>query len=294
MSTRPILTIARTTWLLHLHEGTWITLSRISIHISKRAASHFTIVYVIPATNIVFSDLFQLLYRVLLIRLYEPLINLQPMPPDANSLQASPLRRTENLWKLVDACAEFFRYHLSLDTSSLSCFPFTVTGFLAYAIVTSSRVMLHEAEDWDPTIAQQHFDYAATAVRLGNQFEEADAWAQRSGRRQHMLDSEKSMFGTYGQKMRWIAHWYSSRIKGDVGAEQQAVAAFPTSMSNNASGAAAGQDAEQRDFSQLPINFASDFTFDDEFWQDIFMYQPGSYGPLACGPEGAFGVDGGT
>lgn len=166
--------------------------------------------------------MFRLLYHALLVRLYEPVLGMQPATPNMdNSANASglpPFRRSDMLWRLVEACRTFFEVRSSLSMAETTLRPSTTTGFVAFTVVTSSRVLFHAAEDWDPAVARRSFDYGAAMVRLAAQFERAGEWAQGCGRRRQMMDDKMTLFEMYAQKMRWIQQWYQTRIETEEAA----------------------------------------------------------------------------
>lgn len=242
--------------------------------------------------------IFQHLYRALLVRLYEPVLGMLPAAAAgdsmANTTALDPFRRTDMLWKLVNACKDFFAARDNLSLPELSVRPSTMTGFLAFAVVTASRVLLHEAEDWDPVVARRYFDFGGTIMSMADQFERADEWAEGAGRRRQMADTKMSLFEMYSRKMRWIRHWYETRQVsgggGDVpdngdtgpgaasmrpdGHEAAGTGAMPApGMLGQNLGAGAAQPGEgMASTDQQPIpSFMPDFQFDEAFWQELLM-----------------------
>ncbi|XWX01212.1 hypothetical protein V2A60_009238 [Cordyceps javanica] len=175
--------------------------------------------------------MFRHMYLVMLVRLYEPVLGMQPTvsQPDnsANATARPPLRRTDMLWKLADACRALFAARATLTVAQTALRPSTMTGFLAFGIVTASRLLFHEAEDWDPAVARRHFDYGAIMLDTASQYERADAWAKTTGRRRPMLD-KAPLFILYAQKLRWIAQWYEARSAADAIAAAEGGAATAT------------------------------------------------------------------
>ncbi|KAF7555776.1 hypothetical protein G7Z17_g1910 [Cylindrodendrum hubeiense] len=188
------------------------------------------------------SKIFWSHYYILLLRLYEPVLQMKaPAMSDLDSLAGEPFMRAEALWKCVDAAGRFFNHHLSVPVAELIALPVTVSGFLAYSIVTTSRIMLLESSpDWDPALAWRQLDIADLLKRMSEQYEEADHVAKELGRRRRILDDDTSIFVKYSSKLRWIRQWYMSKIPQEP---------------------------------QMPLaeppDWTVDFEFDDNFWQEL-------------------------
>ncbi|KAH8721205.1 hypothetical protein HC256_001565 [Beauveria bassiana] len=123
--------------------------------------------------------MFRHLYLALLVRLYEPVLGMQPAVSSsdnsANATARAPFHRTDMLWKLVDACRALFTARAALTDAQTALRPSTMTGFLAFGVVTASRVLFHEAEDWQPSVARRRFDYGAAMRDAAAQYEAAEA-----------------------------------------------------------------------------------------------------------------------
>lgn len=258
--------------------------------------------------------MFRHLYLALLVRLYEPVLGMQPTTStsdnSANATARAPFRRTDMLWKLVDACDALFAARRELSVPQTALRPSTMTGFMAFGVVTASRVLFHEAEDWAPAVARRRFDYGAAMLDTAAQFEQAEAWARGHGRRRPM-HNKTPLFLLYAQKLRWIHQWYEARSAADDGA----AAAPATNCTGVGSGdavmgtpmitppeeddddrtprqevvghedaAMAGMDMLETD--QQPIaSFLPDFQFDEAFWQDMLLGtpQPAAFGQYGMG-----------
>ena len=261
--------------------------------------------------------MFRHLYLALLVRLYEPVLGMQPPTTtsdnSANASACAPFRRTDMLWKLVDACDALFAARRELSVPQTALRPSTMTGFLAFGVVTASRVLFHEAEDWEPAVARRRFDYGAAMLETAAQFEQAEAWARRHGRRRPMHD-KTPLFLLYAQKLKWIHQWYEARSSADEGAASasncsgasSADAAMGTPMITPPEeqeeqedrtprqevvgpedAAMAGMDMLGTDQQPIP-SFLPDFQFDEAFWQDMLLGtpQPAAFGQYNMGHHG--------
>ncbi|UKZ82572.1 hypothetical protein TrVFT333_010364 [Trichoderma virens FT-333] len=158
--------------------------------------------------------IFKAYYQVTLMRLAEPAIPTQfTTPVEMGTLNPEPLQRFDTLWKSLLAAVDFFETLCSFHPNELPGLPTSVTGLLAFAIVTSSRLLLLDPSiDWQPTMARRKLDFADTMKRLSDRFEDADTWAKEAGRRRRLLDGGGAQFCRLSFKLRWIRQWYLSRI----------------------------------------------------------------------------------
>ncbi|KAM0464626.1 hypothetical protein ACHAPV_002459 [Trichoderma viride] len=158
--------------------------------------------------------LFKAYYHVTLMRLAEPAIPTQsPITVEMGSLHPAPLQRFDTIWKCLLAAVDFFDALFAIHSNELPGLPASVTGLLAFAIVTSSRLLLLDPSiDWQPIMARRKLDFADVTKRLSERFEEADTWAKEAGRRRRLLDGGDAQFCRLSFKLRWIRQWYLSRI----------------------------------------------------------------------------------
>lgn len=188
-------------------------------------------------------------------RLYEPIISMKaPELSDPNTTPTEPFQRSEALWKCLQSCSDFFTCQLTISPLDLATLPFTSTAMLAFAIVTTSRLIILDAfTDWDAALARKKLDFAELMRRLGEQFEEAD---QVVGRRRRLLDDGTSVYLKYSSRMRWIRQWYLSRIP----AEEQ-----PVVTTGDLDGTGDGED--------LGMGQWTDGQMDDTFWQELMSFE---------------------
>ncbi|KAM3431718.1 hypothetical protein NHJ13734_007174 [Beauveria thailandica] len=254
--------------------------------------------FVHSQTPLIQNDvMFHHLYLALLVRLYEPVLGMQPAVSSssdnsANSTARAPFHRTAMLWKLVDACRALFAARAALTDAQTALRPSTMTGFLAFGVVTASRVLFHEADDWQPSVARRRFDYGAAMRDAAAQYEAAEAWARSAGRRRPLHDRGPLLL-LYAKKLRWISQWYEARTVADDLAAAAAAAAGSGGGGGGGGAAAeaamitppedtpgheaavdsaslAGMDMMATDQQPIP-SFLPDFQFDEAFWQDMLL-----------------------
>jgi hypothetical protein len=199
-----------------------------------------------------------------MLRLYEPVINMRsPHASETESFSDEPLRRTEALWSALKAARDFFDAHLAIDPPALMHLPFTATAHIAFATVTTARLLLLGAStDWDPAAARRSFDFAEVVQRMADAYEASDHAAVEVGRRRRILDDGSSALLKYAFKVRWIRQWFLSRLQ----AEQ------PLPAEGTVAGVSAGALTGETVAAEDPISGLDawgDYQFDETIWQTI-------------------------
>ncbi|SPQ23418.1 8aea2900-764f-4e2a-ac76-6a999bf022c0 [Thermothielavioides terrestris] len=160
-------------------------------------------------------------YHGLLIRLYEPALRMRPAPRSHDPRKSAA--RTEALSNCLQAVADFFAAYAKIPLDSLSHMPLVATAYMAFAFVTSSRLLILHDADWDVGLARRAFDFPATCQNLSDRFRQADALAESLGRRRKFKDDDfKSVLAAYSTKISWIRQWCLAKVSasgtaGDVG-----------------------------------------------------------------------------
>ncbi|KAI1062868.1 hypothetical protein LB507_005664, partial [Fusarium sp. FIESC RH6] len=189
-------------------------------------------------------------YNSMIVRLYEPVLNMKPSSFLATDAPLSePFLRSRYMWKCLEAVRTSLTNHNSVPASSYSILPITVSCVLAFGTVTASRLILADTSpDWDTKSARLHLQFQNVLQKLSDQFAQADEEAIRLNRRRRVMEDGSSVFLKSSFKVRWIRQWYMSKIPQD----------------------------EQREIEQAQVvlepanpNWAGDFQFDDEFWADL-------------------------
>ncbi|KAL6826398.1 hypothetical protein V8C40DRAFT_244106 [Trichoderma camerunense] len=211
-------------------------------------------------------SIFKAYYQVTLMRLAEAAIPMQfTTPVEMGTLNPEPLQRFDTLWKCLLAAVDFFDTLCSFHPNELPGLPTSVTGLLAFAIVTSSRLLLLEPSiDWQPTMARRKLEFADVMKRLSERFEDADTWAKEAGRRRRLLDGGGTQFCRLSFKLRWIRQWYLSRVP-----QEQPVMAETQPP---------GEPLTDPD-----AVFWQEYEFEDALWPDFMtMYNPNFIAPPAA------------
>ncbi|KAL6883017.1 hypothetical protein HDV57DRAFT_495200 [Trichoderma longibrachiatum] len=173
------------------------------------------------------KNLFKAYHHVTLMLLAEPAIPIPSTPSDEQhaTLPPEPLQRFDTLWKCLLSAIDFFDTLLSFNPNQLPGLPTSVTGLLAFAIVTTSRLLLLDPSiDWRPSMARKKLDFADVTKRLGDRFEDADAWAGEAGRRRRLLEAPGgAQICRFSFKLRWVRQWYLFRVAQEE-QQQSAVA----------------------------------------------------------------------
>ncbi|KAK0386078.1 hypothetical protein NLU13_5915 [Sarocladium strictum] len=184
-------------------------------------------------------------YHILIMRLYEPLINMSPTPMDDSSFSTcEPFQRSEGLWRCLQAASDYFNSQLSIWNPELRLQPFTFIGLAAFAIVTVSRLLLlDDAPDWNTAVARRRLDFAGVLATMGDQIEEADREARASGHSQRFLEDGNGSASRYCFKVRWIRQWYLAKLP----AEERAAMAVSIDTAPEDITAATGQ------FDDMPL-----------------------------------------
>lgn len=172
---------------------------------------------------------------------------------------SEPLRRSEYMWKCLEAVADSFREQLAIPASQISTLPVTVNCVLAFATVTASRLLLSESpRDWDARLARRRLDFQDSLKRLSDQFEAGDQEALRLDRRRRVMEDGSSVFLKCSFKVRWIRQWYMSKIPQEEQQQQQQQVETPSAALVQPSSVV-----------EPTPDWAVNFQFDDDFWADL-------------------------
>ncbi|KAH0491824.1 hypothetical protein TgHK011_003232 [Trichoderma gracile] len=223
------------------------------------------------------KNLIKAYYHVTLMRLAEPAIPIPSTPSAATpTLTSEPLQRFDTLWKCLLSAIDFFDTLLSFHPNQLPGLPTSVTGLLAFAIVTTSRLLLVEPSiEWQPAMARKKLDFADMTKRLGDRFEDADTWAKEAGRRRRLLEAGGAQFCRFSFKLRWIRQWYLSRVPQEQEQEQQQQEEAAAGAEAQLPGAGAGETLQD-----LDAVFWEECELGDVLWPDFMsMYHPGLVSP---------------
>ena len=158
--------------------------------------------------------MFSAVYSVTVMWLYEPALLMKSPPMStSDSITSEPFLRVESLWKCLQAAADTFSTLLSIPHPQLPNLSVTGTSVLAFAIVTSCRLLMLEGHDgWKPELARTKLDYTAALDGLAEQFEKADRWALENNRKRRLKDDSDASMCHYTSRLRWISRWYVAKV----------------------------------------------------------------------------------
>ncbi|OIW28644.1 hypothetical protein CONLIGDRAFT_617558 [Coniochaeta ligniaria NRRL 30616] len=200
--------------------------------------------------------LFSLIYSGAIMRLYEPVIYMRTSL--ASNDVTDGARRTEGLWRCLEACRMFFNAYQAIPAAEVPYLPFSATCHLSFWIVTLSRLLFLSDSDWDLQLARKHVDLCDIVERLSEHFCEADrcAAADEWRRKRKFIDEGRSTMMVRSDKLRWIRSWYTSKL---VPVEEHQ----PRIATTSASG------AELPDVDMFEVDMLSPGQFDPCFWEAL-------------------------
>jgi hypothetical protein len=89
---------------------------------------------------------------------------------------------------------------------------------MAFAFVTSSRILMLNDADWDVRLARRNFDFPATCQNLSDRFRQADSLAESLSRRRKFRDDDvTSVLAAYSTKISWVRQWYLAKVSAAAG-----------------------------------------------------------------------------
>lgn len=108
-------------------------------------------------------------------------------------------------------------------------------------------------------MARKKLDFADVTKRLGDRFEDADAWAGEAGRRRRLLEAPGgAQICRFSFKLRWVRQWYLFRVAQE---EQQQSAVAGGEQLHDVLPGETVQD--------LDGVFWREFGFEDVLWPDF-------------------------
>lgn len=191
--------------------------------------------------------------------------------------------RTEALSSCQQALSDFFAAYAKISLDSLSHMPLVATAYMAFAFVTSSRILMLSDADWDAGLARRTLNFPGICQDLSDRFRQADDLAQSLGRRRRFKDDGDGLWSVltaYSTKIMWVRQWYlakASAADGASGGVAEPTDGIPqrhiVSMS-----VSTGMDVNHLEMlptrmggAQLPLRQE----FDDDFWNALLD-------PTAC------------
>lgn len=78
--------------------------------------------------------------------------------------------RTEALSTCLQAAKDFFAAYVNIPLDDLDFIHFVTMAHMAFALITSCRILILNDSDWRVRLARQTFDFAAASQFLDNRF----------------------------------------------------------------------------------------------------------------------------
>lgn len=199
-----------------------------------------------------------------------------PAPAPFESTRVDPFMRAGKIWKFLACAKELFRVYFEGPLTNLVIRPYHECCPIAFAVISSSRVLFLDAADWQPSLARLNFDYVYTIGTLVRKYEEAGKWARQANFRVPMVDEERSIFEAHGTKLKYVQAWFNNRVDEENGCANVAMA---ESCGDTTTTATTTDYATQH--SSFPVNSEAFSSLgldnlaaaDQQFWQELLFTQ---------------------
>lgn len=161
------------------------------------------------------ADLFDICFRGILVKLYEPVIYMRPSSASPAFTQDG--WRSEVLWNCLEASRGFLLAYSEIPVDELPYLPCMPFSYFSFAIVTATRLLFLSDSDWNQEAARRSMDLVDITRRLGDRFDHADqvaATAEGWKRKNKCIEDGRPVMGMSREKLRWIGSWYMSKAGG--------------------------------------------------------------------------------
>ncbi|KAI8957487.1 hypothetical protein F5Y11DRAFT_339569 [Daldinia sp. FL1419] len=158
-------------------------------------------------------------YHMVLIRLYEPLIDVKSVDPSNKAFM-----RGQALWTCCQSAKSLLELYLTIPGDMFAALTFVLVAHLSYASIVLTHLLLFEDPDWDARTAGDSVNYPDLAERLSDYFVLCE---QLLGRRRKVLEDGKGLFARLAERMRWVKNWYISKSSTGSSIENTLVTAPP-------------------------------------------------------------------
>ncbi|KAK0636633.1 hypothetical protein B0T17DRAFT_86157 [Bombardia bombarda] len=193
---------------------------------------------------------FDVCYRGLLVRLYEPAIYIRPSSASNNFAEGT--RRSEVLWSCLDAAKIFFEAYCTIPLHELPYLSFSTFSHFSFTLVTATRLLFLNDSDWNRQLAFRTFDFPRLTQHLAASYDQADRLAAAGEWRQKRkyIDDARSVMALHRDKLTWMSSWCVSQLGSTEEPQDQQI-----------------PDVDIGEFSAVQI--LSPSNFDGEWWQDV-------------------------
>ncbi|OTB17135.1 hypothetical protein K445DRAFT_21325 [Daldinia sp. EC12] len=146
-------------------------------------------------------------YHMVLIRLYEPVIDMKSLGPANKAFM-----RSEALWTCCQSAKSLLELYLTIPGNMFAALTFVLTGNLSYTSIVLTHLLFLEDQDWDAHAARESINYPDITEKLSDYFVACD---QLLGRRRKVLEDGEGLFARSAERMRWAKSWYLSKLSVD-------------------------------------------------------------------------------
>ncbi|KAI0848524.1 hypothetical protein F5Y00DRAFT_253436 [Daldinia vernicosa] len=146
-------------------------------------------------------------YHMVLIRLYEPVIDMKSLDPPNKAFM-----RSQALWTCCQSAKALLELYLTVPGDMFAALSFVMVAHLSYSNIILTHLLFLEDGDWDAHTARESVNYPDLAERLSDYFV---ACEQLLGRRCKVMEDGKGLFTRSAERMRWAKSWYLSKLPTD-------------------------------------------------------------------------------
>ncbi|KAI1655964.1 hypothetical protein F4813DRAFT_365923 [Daldinia decipiens] len=143
-------------------------------------------------------------YHMVLIRLYEPVIDIKSLDTANKAFM-----RSQALWTCCQSAKSLLELYLTIPGDMFAALSFVMIAHLSYSNIVLTHLLFLEDQDWDAHTARESVNYPDLTERLSDYFV---ACEQLLGRRCKIMEDGKGLFTRSAERMRWAKSWYLSKL----------------------------------------------------------------------------------
>ncbi|KAK4454209.1 hypothetical protein QBC34DRAFT_375382 [Podospora aff. communis PSN243] len=152
------------------------------------------------------SCMFDLCYKGILVRLYEPVVYMNP-----TSAFAEGAWRSEALWFCLEASKRFLVAYQSTPAEQIPYLPCQVFSYLSFTLITVTRLLFLNDSDWNQAEARRVMDFFALTRQLSDHLSRGARAEAAGARKIRYIEDGYPFLGVSTEKLRWIGSWYLSK-----------------------------------------------------------------------------------
>ncbi|KAK0609266.1 hypothetical protein B0T14DRAFT_232685 [Immersiella caudata] len=153
------------------------------------------------------SCMFDLCYKGILVRLYEPVIYMNPTSAFADGAAW----RSEALWFCLEAAKSYLVAYLNNPAEQIPYLPCQVFSYFSFTLITVTRLLFLNDSDWNQAEARKAMDFVTLARQLSDHLSRGGQAEAAGARKIRYIEDGYSFLGMSAEKMRWIGSWYLSK-----------------------------------------------------------------------------------